>query len=209
MEPSTPDASSFLASPPAEIKAVIQRATETGGRLELLGRHLEAFEVFRYAYEVVLGSQPTGRRYHKGEPLANMGWVQHRSGARKEGAKWTSLAFIEDALSRAEELPGILDELSRPAAQNLRKRNVLVHQASPLRHVHFRKDPGESPPATIRQGLHARSDLVVSPSLTQGRRRWLSETLATLASSLESWLTEAASHKDPPAAGQAPERSGI
>jgi hypothetical protein len=49
-----------------------------------------------------------------------MGWVRHRAGAIEDGAKWTALAFIEDALSRAEELPSILDELSRPAAQNLR-----------------------------------------------------------------------------------------
>jgi hypothetical protein len=111
---------SLSREPPADIRAEIELATQVGGRLELQDRHLEAFEVFRRVYEKVLGAQPRGRRFHKGEPLANMGWVRHRSGDVGDGAKWTALAFIEDALSRAEELPGILDELSRPAAQNLR-----------------------------------------------------------------------------------------
>lgn len=77
---------------------MVSHATQIGGRLELLGHHLEAFEVFRRAYERILGEQPAGRRYHKGEPLANMGWVKHNAREIAEGAKWTSLAFIEDAL---------------------------------------------------------------------------------------------------------------
>ena len=120
MEPTIPVRPHFLASTPPELRAEIERATQVGGRLALLNQHVEAFEVFRRVYEKALGAQPSGRRYHKGEPLANMGWVRNRSGAFEDGAKWTALAFIEDALSRAEELPGILDELSRPAAQNLR-----------------------------------------------------------------------------------------
>lgn len=110
----------LLASTPPAIRSEIAEASRVGGSLELAGRHLEAFEVFRATYEHVLAAQPPDRRYHKGEPLANMGWVRHRSGATEDGAKWTALAFIEDALSRGEELPHILDELSRPAAQNLR-----------------------------------------------------------------------------------------
>jgi hypothetical protein len=120
VEPTIPAEPRFLATPPPHLRAEIDGATELGGRLELLGRHTDAFEVFRRVYEKVLGSQPPGKRFHKGEPLANMGWVRYRSGAIEDGAKWTALAFIEDALSRAEELPTILDELSRPAAQNLR-----------------------------------------------------------------------------------------
>lgn len=71
-------------------------------------------------------------------------------------------------------------------------RNVLVHQASPLRHLHINNKQEASQPPSIRQGLHAGSDLVVDASLTDDRRRWLSETLGTLATSLEAWLGEAA-----------------
>jgi hypothetical protein len=110
----------FLRAPTPYLRGVIAHATEVGSQLELAGRHTEAFEVFRRAYEALLAAQTGDWRYHKGEPLASMGWVKHRSGRLAEGAQWTALAFIEDSLSRAEELPGVLDELSRPAAQNLR-----------------------------------------------------------------------------------------
>jgi len=92
----------------------------TGGRLALLEHFRDAFEVFRRLYEDMLASQPDGHRFHKGAPLHNMGWVRLLAGMPEEGARWTALAFIEDSLSRAEELPTVLDELARPAAQNLR-----------------------------------------------------------------------------------------
>lgn len=75
-------------------------------------------------------------------------------------------------------------------------RNVLVHQASPLRHLHLNSKREASQPPSIRQGLHAGSDLVVDPSLTADRRRWLSETLESLAASLETSLGEAARRSD-------------
>ncbi len=110
----------FLTTPPASLQVEVERANEVGVRLMMTNQPGDAFEVFRRSYEQLLGSQPDGRRFHKGLPLHNMGWARFRSNLPEQGAHWTLLAFIEDALSRAEELPLILDELSRPAAQNLR-----------------------------------------------------------------------------------------
>lgn len=110
----------YLAPVPTDLQHEIDRTTLVGGQLALVERYTEAFDVFRQLYERMLSQQPVGMRFHKGTPLHQMGWVRLLAGLADEGARWTALAFIEDSLSRAEELPGIYDELSRPAAQNLR-----------------------------------------------------------------------------------------
>jgi hypothetical protein len=49
-----------------------------------------------------------------------MGFARMKSNLHPAAVKWTLLAFIEDALSRAEESQSVSVELHRPAAQNLR-----------------------------------------------------------------------------------------
>lgn len=119
MTPNSADPRQFIAKLPTELAQLVSSSTLEGGELVLAGRPDAAFEIFRRVYEQLLGAQPDGQRFHKGEPLHNMGWARFRSGLQSEGVRYTFLAFIEDALSRAEEQPGLLDELSRPAAANL------------------------------------------------------------------------------------------
>lgn len=110
----------LLQPPPPELQRELESENALGQQLVMRGRLPEAFDVFRHSYEQMLSAQPQGQRYHKGLPLHNMGWARLRAGLPDQGARWTVMAFIEDALSRAEEMPNVLDELSRPAAQNLR-----------------------------------------------------------------------------------------
>jgi hypothetical protein len=49
-----------------------------------------------------------------------MGVARIRTGMLREGFRWTLHAFIEDSLSRAEDVSASLDEIYMPAAQTLR-----------------------------------------------------------------------------------------
>jgi hypothetical protein len=71
------------------------------------------------AVKVLARAQPKGQRYHKGESLHNVGLARLYAGDERGALETTLCAFIEDALSRAEESPLHLDELERPAAHNL------------------------------------------------------------------------------------------
>lgn len=86
----------------------------------LVERWDDAFEVFRWVFEQLIRAQPENGRFHKGSPLHNMAVARLQGGHPAEGLRWTLLAFIEDALSRAEESPSHWDELQRPAANLLR-----------------------------------------------------------------------------------------
>jgi hypothetical protein len=113
---------------PPELQATITEASQRGAALVLTRQFGAAFEIFRRVYARMLELQPPGRRFHKGEPLANMGWAQLRAGNLDQGAMWTAQAFIEDCLSRAEDQPGVADELAWPAAQNLRAIGASDHE---------------------------------------------------------------------------------
>ena len=77
-----------------------------------------AARAFESAYRLVLGEQPEGQRYHKGEALHNRGVALLWGGDRQRGLEETLAGFIEDAASLAEENPRF-EELDRPAAHNL------------------------------------------------------------------------------------------
>lgn len=110
----------FLVRVPAALQAEIDERTRVGLELLRRGANPAAFEVFRFLLERMLGEQTDGHRLHKGLPLHNMGLARMRSGLIRDGIRWTLMAFIEDALSRAEEASDISVELYRPAAENLR-----------------------------------------------------------------------------------------
>jgi hypothetical protein len=109
-----------LEDPPLQIAQQVDHLNALGSALIAAGRFSDAYETYRRLYEIMLGEQPETRRWHKGLPLANMGLARIRQGLSREGLKWMLLAFIEDALSRGEKHPHILDELQMPAAHNLR-----------------------------------------------------------------------------------------
>ena len=109
-----------MEQPSASLQTKIDRANATGQAFLLVGDYGGTYEVYRRLYETMLGAQTEGHRLHKGLPLHNMGLARLRVGLMEDAARETYLAFIEDSLSRAEELPQALDELARPAATNLR-----------------------------------------------------------------------------------------
>lgn len=110
----------FLMRVPPALQTDMDSRSRVGFELMQLGAYPAAFEVFRLLLERMLGEQTDGRRLHKGLPLHNMGFARMRSGLIHDGIRWTLMAFIEDALSRAEEANTMSVELYRPAAENLR-----------------------------------------------------------------------------------------
>lgn len=78
-----------------------------------------AYMAFDAVYRAMLAAQPKGRRFHKGLPLNQMAIFRLIEGRLREAASLFMDAFIEDSLSRGEEMPQQLDELNGPAARNL------------------------------------------------------------------------------------------
>jgi hypothetical protein len=78
-----------------------------------------AADIWRQEYEVLLHAQPEGSRHHKGRPAHNVGFARIRGGAADQGLRWTLIAFVEDALTAAEE-GGTRWDLTAPAAETLR-----------------------------------------------------------------------------------------
>lgn len=70
------------------------------------------------AYRSLLEGQPTGRRFHKGGSLHDAGLQRMYLGEERGALEYTLMAFLEDALSLAEE-SRLFGELDRPAAHNL------------------------------------------------------------------------------------------
>ena len=110
----------FLTPVTPAFESEIDARSRVGMELMQLGAYPAAFETYRLLLERMLQEQTTGRRLHKGLPLHNMGLARMRSGLIRDGIRWTLMAFIEDALSRAEESDVVSVELYRPAAENLR-----------------------------------------------------------------------------------------
>jgi hypothetical protein len=103
-----------------------------GSELQKLGNAANAFEAYRRAWEIKLSRQPTGQRFHKGAELASMAAARVQGGMLREGFRWSLAAFLEDALSRAEDSPNLIDELHWPAAQTLRQFGVPENTLSEL-----------------------------------------------------------------------------
>ncbi len=102
-----------------DLKAAHQARKEAGEDAFARRDFSAAAVEFQEAVTVVQEAQPSGRRYHKGESLHNLGLVRLYIGYEAGAIEATTLAFIEDCLSRAEESPRLRDELDRPAAHNL------------------------------------------------------------------------------------------
>jgi len=64
--------------------------------------YAKAEKGFENMYQLLLGNQPTGRRYHKGYALHNMGVATFYSGTPQKALKYFLLAYIEDLLSQDE-----------------------------------------------------------------------------------------------------------
>jgi hypothetical protein len=217
-----------LALPPY-VQALLADQDALGRRLAIAGQFAEAFDAYRRAYEVILSAQPPHGRFHKGLALHNMGWVRIRAGATEDGARWTMLGFIEDSLSRAAEQPGLLDELSRPAASNLLLLGVSVSELSGLaRRIRSAvsegrlvRDPLElyiefELDFRVRIGRVAEPTairvLVSSPGDTTTERRMVAEVCRELSMTLgchvEALLWEGAGRRNPECQGFPPEVSG-
>ncbi len=110
----------YLSQLPPDLDAKFHLESDSGRQMLLVERWDDAFEVFRWVFEQLIRAQPENGRFHKGSPLHNMAVARLQGGYLAQGLKWTLMAFIEDALSRAEESPSHWDELQRPAANLLR-----------------------------------------------------------------------------------------
>ncbi len=79
------------------------------------------FATMKALYYQMLRAQPEGARFHKGLPLQHMGQaiISGGGGSMEDALQFTTMAFLEDALSHGDENPGELDELAEAAAQNL------------------------------------------------------------------------------------------
>ncbi len=73
-------------------------------------------------------------------------------------------------------------------AQLAATRNVLIHQAVPVRQLYLDADQRTIRSASIRQSDHDGSDIAIEPDLTAVRRRWLGGTITALVGSLEEWF---------------------
>lgn len=110
-----------LVDPDGEVQQKADEFVQLGSVFQRQGQFEFAFEAHRRAFEVLLENQPEGQRFHKGRELASMAGARIDAGLLREGLRWMLYAFIEDALSRAEDSPAIRDEMHWPAAQWLRR----------------------------------------------------------------------------------------
>jgi tetratricopeptide (TPR) repeat protein len=62
----------------------------------------EALDAYRDLYELLNREQPSDKRYHKGYPLHNMGYILLRQGKAPEALHYFVLAYIEDLLSETK-----------------------------------------------------------------------------------------------------------
>lgn len=109
----------FLIEPPEDLRRATERLYVAGAEALRASNWTAAFQQFNSAYRLLLKSQPFGRRLHKGLPLHNMGLARLGAGRPRGALKYTLFAFLEDAMSKADEEARGLPELDMPAANNL------------------------------------------------------------------------------------------
>jgi hypothetical protein len=116
----TADLSEFRpASLPEDLQVQLDETTAQAMAFLQVRQFPKSFTLSRRIYERMLARQPSPGRFHKGTPLHNMGLARFWAGNDREGVQYTSLAFIEDALSVAAEQPADDEVFERPAAFNL------------------------------------------------------------------------------------------
>ena len=109
----------FLSDPPPRIAAFTDQLYTAGAMKLQRGDWAGAFRDYRAAYKGLLNGQPPGQRFHKGLPLHNMGLARVLGNRPRAGLQYTALAFLEDAISKADEGAPGFPELDGPAAHNL------------------------------------------------------------------------------------------
>jgi hypothetical protein len=103
---------------PADLARTYDHDMLAAGLALKAGERAAALEDLEKAYRTLLEAQPEGRRFHKGGSLHDAGLQRMYLGDGRGALEYTLMAFVEDALSLAEEQPR-LEELDRPAAHNL------------------------------------------------------------------------------------------
>lgn len=109
----------FLEGLPRSLQQRVAEANRLTTGAAASGNWPEVVKVQRRVYEWMLDAQSQGRRIHKGGPLMSVGSAYLAGDEPDQAFSWVLWAFVEDVLSRAEESPGSIDEVGRPAAMTL------------------------------------------------------------------------------------------
>lgn len=109
----------LLEALPASLRQEVAEANEASRQAAAAGQWERVVELQEGVYRAMLEAQSEGRRIHKGGPLMSIGSALLAGGDPDQALDWVLQAFVEDVLSRAEENPDSIDELSRPAAMTL------------------------------------------------------------------------------------------
>ena len=121
---SQPPRRQYQVDPPGDIRDEAARWVAIGNQLQEAGQLTGAVEAYRRAWGTKLSGQPLGYRFHKGAELSWIASAYMQAGLLRESFRWWLAAFLEDAISRAEDSPTIEDELHWPAAQALRQLGI-------------------------------------------------------------------------------------
>jgi hypothetical protein len=109
----------FLEGMPGDLVARLNALAVPTDQAMLAGRWDDAVQGALVVHGLILDAQRPGHRYHKGAPLQQAAVALLNLGRFDEARTYALQAFVEDVLSRGEESPNNLDELSRPAAFTL------------------------------------------------------------------------------------------
>ena len=179
----------FLVDPPSRVSALANQVHEAGAARLQAGDWAGAFRHYQRAYQGLLENQPPGKRFHKGLPLHNMGLARILGNDPREGLQYTFFAFLEDALSKADEGTSGYPELDGPAAHNLvfvfsLPPSLLSHIANEVRHLTKRGELFQDPsPLALRLNLWplwAADRLVVADSPRISQRDFAATVAAQL-----------------------------
>lgn len=103
--------------PPLEVDEALRDMALGNQALLDLHQYAKAKTGFEKMYSILLGNQPTGKRYHKGYALHNIGVATFYSGNPQKALNYFLLAYIEDLLSQPEGEEDKADTL--PAGKTL------------------------------------------------------------------------------------------
>ena len=109
----------LLEALPASLRHQVAEANEATRQAAAAGQWTRVVELQDGVYRAMVEAQSEGRRIHKGGPLMSVGSALLAAGDPERALDWVLQSFVEDVLSRAEESPESIDELSRPAAMTL------------------------------------------------------------------------------------------
>lgn len=122
---------------PAEIQQKYAEFDRQGFIHRRMQRWVEAAKVYSKSYQLLLGSQPSGQRFHKGGPLHFLGMCYLYQGQKAEALKYFLLAYVEDLLSKAKGQINIAE--TEAAALALRTLKVEEQILSAIKRVAVEK----------------------------------------------------------------------